>query len=147
VPPDAGPEIVIAAPGDGLTVGVSQQLAVSGCVALLGVVQQMCHEGGGDRLPAHGFALFPQEDQALIRVEILRTQCEGAAAAARGLGVQPQQQGVEDDVIARGACGVGDRPSSCGVNTRRMEGSRRGLLTRCAWLSLGSMRPSAMARL
>ena len=51
------------------------------------VVLQMGHQGRGDRLPADRLALLPEEHQTLGRVEILGTQCERAAAAARRLQV------------------------------------------------------------
>ena len=71
-------------------------------MAFLGVLHQRGHQGGGDRLPADRLALFAQQDQALIGVQFGRAQREGAAAAACGLGVQPQDQRIEVGVIARG---------------------------------------------
>jgi hypothetical protein len=41
-------------------------------------------------LPAHGFALFTELDEALVGVEVDRAQGKGAAAPARGFGVQAQ---------------------------------------------------------
>jgi hypothetical protein len=49
---------------------------------LAAVLDEPAHQGGGDRLPAHRLALFPQQDQALIRVQIIRAQRQRAAAAA-----------------------------------------------------------------
>lgn len=87
-----------------------------------GVALQVVHEGGRDRLPAHGLALLAQEDQALVRVQILRAHGEGTAAAACGLGVQAQQQRVQGGVVARGGgdmvdlseLGIGDRATGGG---------------------------------
>ena len=41
-----------------------------------------------------------QPDQALLWIEIARQERQGAAAAAGGLGVQPQQQRVQLRVVA-----------------------------------------------
>jgi hypothetical protein len=71
-------------------------------VPLLAVLHQARHQGRRDRLPADRLIRFPQPDQALVRVQIVRAQREGAAAAAGGLGVQPQQQRVQLGIIARG---------------------------------------------
>jgi hypothetical protein len=60
------------------------------------------HQRGRDRLPPHGLALLAQPDQALLRIEIGRPQCEGSAAPTSGLGVQAQEQGVEGWVVAGG---------------------------------------------
>ena len=81
------------------------------------VLDEPGHQGGRDRLPADRLALLPQQDQALVRVEILRTQRERAAAAAGGLRVQPQQQRVQLRVIARGRGGLVDLRQS-GVRQR-----------------------------
>ena len=40
-------------------------------VPLFGVVVQVGHQGGGDRLPADGLAFLSQQDQALDGVEVL----------------------------------------------------------------------------
>ncbi len=85
--------------------------------ALLGVLQQVSHQRRRDRLPANGFALLPQADEALVGVEVSALQRERAAAPARGLGVQAQQQRVEcrivpgrrRNVVDLGKAGVGDR--------------------------------------
>ena len=103
----------------GLPVAVAQQPPVRRGVPFLGVPDQRGHQGGGDRLPADRLALFPQQDQALIAVQVGRAQRERAAAAAGGLGVQPQDQRVEFGVVARGGGdlvdlrqpGVGDGPA------------------------------------
>jgi hypothetical protein len=50
---------------------------------------------GDDWLPADCLAFFPEQDQALLAVEVGRAQAQGAAAAAGGLGVQPEDQRVE----------------------------------------------------
>jgi len=51
-----------------------------------GVPRQGGHEGGRDRLPPDGLAFLAQQDQALVRVEVLRAQRqrsrEGAAVVA-----------------------------------------------------------------
>jgi len=69
---DPGPEVIVAAGGDRLACGVAKQLAMLWGVTVLGVALQVRHQRRGDGLPAGSFALFPQEDQALGRVEILR---------------------------------------------------------------------------
>ncbi|WP_177216990.1 hypothetical protein [Amycolatopsis arida] len=51
---------------------------------------------------------FSQEDQALRGIEVSRPESEGAIAAAHGLGVQPQQKGVQSWVVAGGGRGVVD---------------------------------------
>jgi hypothetical protein len=56
---------------------------------LRGVLAKVVHEGGGDRLPPDGSAFLPEEDQALLRVEVLWAEGQGATAAAGGLDVQP----------------------------------------------------------
>jgi hypothetical protein len=59
-------------------------------------------------LPADGPAFLADVDQAAVLVEVLRAQSERSAAAARGFGVQPQDEGVEFGVIAGGGDGVVD---------------------------------------
>ena len=71
-------------------------------MSFLAVPDECGHQGGRDRLPADGFSLFPQLDQALFRVEVLRAQGQGAAPPAGGLGVEAEQQGVEVGVIPGG---------------------------------------------
>jgi hypothetical protein len=56
---------------------------------LLAMLDEAGHQGGGDRLPAD-LAFSRQPDQALVRVEIIRAQREGAAPAAGGLGMKPE---------------------------------------------------------
>ena len=46
---------------------------------------------GADRLPPDGASLFAELNEAVVGVEVGQAQRESAAAAARGLGVQPQQ--------------------------------------------------------
>lgn len=70
---DACPEVVVAAVGDWLAVAVAQQWCGRWCGALLPMLEQVPHEGGRDRLPAHGVALLVEEDEALIRVEVGRS--------------------------------------------------------------------------
>jgi hypothetical protein len=74
VPADAGPQVVIAAVGDRPPAGVPQQLPVRRGMSILAVLDQTAHQGGGDRLPADRLALLPQQDQALVRIQIPRTQ-------------------------------------------------------------------------
>jgi hypothetical protein len=77
-----------------------------------------------------------QPDQALLGIQIARQQGQGAAAAAGGLHVQPQEQRVERWVVA-GGCGdlgelvepvVGQRhagasqPARFGYSRRRVLG-------------------------
>ena len=57
----------------------------------------------GDATP-----LFPQQDQALVRVQVGRAQGQRAAAAAGRLGMQPQQQRIQLWVITRGRGGLVD---------------------------------------
>lgn len=40
----------------------------------LAMLDQVGHHGGGDRLPANGLALLPEQDQALIRVQAGRAR-------------------------------------------------------------------------
>jgi hypothetical protein len=94
LPADPSPQVVVPAGPDRPPVGVPQQLPAGRGMALLTVPHEAGHQGGGDRLPAHRLALLPQQDQALVRVQIGRAQGQRAATAARGLGVQPQQQRV-----------------------------------------------------
>jgi hypothetical protein len=54
-------------------------------------------------LPPGGVALLPQQDQALVAVEVRRPQRERAAAPARRLDVQ-QQQRVQVRVVAGAGC-------------------------------------------
>jgi hypothetical protein len=68
--------------GDRPPVGVPQQLPVRRGMPLLAVLDQAAHQGGRDRLPADRLALFPQQDQALVRVQVPRAQGERAAAPA-----------------------------------------------------------------
>src|ERR1035441_8374143 len=49
--------------------------------------------------PEPSGALLPQQDQALVRIQVPRAQRQRAAAAAGGLTVQPEQQGVQLRVI------------------------------------------------
>jgi hypothetical protein len=72
------------------------------------VLDEAAHQGGRDRLPADRLALFPQQDQALVWVEIVRAQRQCAAAAAGGIGVQPQQQRVQLRVVPGGRGGLVD---------------------------------------
>jgi hypothetical protein len=60
------------------------------------------HQGRGDRLGTDGLAFLAQPDQALLRVEVIGAQGQGAAGPAGGLGVQAQQQRVQLGVIPGG---------------------------------------------
>jgi hypothetical protein len=91
VPADPGPQVVIAAVGDRPPVRVSHQLPVLRGVPLLAVLGQAGHQGWGDRLPADRLAFLPEQDQALVRVQVPRPQGQRAAAPAGGLSVQSQQ--------------------------------------------------------
>ena len=73
-----------------MPVSVAQQLLAGRGVPLAGVPGQAGHQGVRNRLPADCLALLPQQDQALVSVEILRTQRERAASAASGFCMQPQ---------------------------------------------------------
>src|ERR1700722_8468433 len=65
--------------------GVAQQPPVGRGVAFLRVPCQRGHECRGHWLPADRLALFPEQDQALLAVEVGRAQGERAAAAAGSL--------------------------------------------------------------
>ena len=103
------PEIVVTPGGDRLAVGVSQQ-ALAGVEAApaFAVREQVRHQRGRYGLPAHGLAFLVQPDQALLRVEVFWRKRQGAAAAAGGLGVQPQQQRVQGRVIPGGGGDLGE---------------------------------------
>ncbi len=101
------PQVVVATAGQGAAVPVAQQPVVGqDRAAAAGMVSEGGGEGCADRLPANGAALLAELDQAAIDVEVGQAQREGAAAAARGLGVQAQQQCIEDDIVAAGGGGV-----------------------------------------
>ena len=99
---DADPQAVVAPVGDRPAVPVAHQPAVRWGVALLGVADECGHQGRGYRLPPDRLALFPEQDQALVAVQVGRAQGEGAAAAAGGLGVQPQDHRVELGIVSGG---------------------------------------------
>jgi len=67
---DAGPEVVVAAGGDGASVAVAQEWFGWAAAALFMVVDEGVHEGGGDGLPAGSSAFFVQVDEALFGVEV-----------------------------------------------------------------------------
>ena len=93
------------------------------------ILRPGAHQGRGDRLPADCLALLPQPDQALVRIQIIRPQGQRAGTPARGLGVQPQQEGVQLRVVT---CGRGDFIVSASLvsgRARRVVGRRRGLAT------------------
>jgi hypothetical protein len=87
------------------------------------VLDEAGHQGWGDRLPADRLALLPQQDQALLRVQIPRPQRQRATAPAGRLGVEPQQQGVQLRIVARSR---GDLVDLCQPDIRqRPPGSRQ----------------------
>jgi hypothetical protein len=59
-------------------------------------------------LPADGVAFFVESDEAVVGVEVVGSEGEGAAAAAGGSGVQADEQGVEFGVAAGGGRDVVD---------------------------------------
>ena len=82
VPPSPGPQVVIPPGGDRLPAGVPKQLPARRRMPLAAVLDEPAHQGGGDRLTAHRLALLPQQDQALIRIQIIRAQRRRATAPA-----------------------------------------------------------------
>jgi hypothetical protein len=60
-------------------------------MAFGGVPCQGGHQGGGDRLPADRLALFPQQDQALLAVQVgwAKGDSHRLAEALTGKGVIP----------------------------------------------------------
>lgn len=56
-------------------------------------------------MPPDGAAFFVQLYEAVVGVEVFEGDGEGAAAAAGGFCVEAGEGGVEDDVVAVGACG------------------------------------------
>src|SRR5262249_53901976 len=122
---------------DRLSAAIAQQLAVRVAVAaLLAVGQQVPHQGGRDRLPSYGLALLAQPDEALVDVEVAWAEGKRTTAAARRLGVQSQQQGVQFGIVAGGAGYLVD-PSELGVwqgtagagKAARLRDPRRGIVT------------------
>src|SRR6185369_15025223 len=94
--PEPLPKVVVAARRDRLAVSVPQDLI--GWVvraALVGVCNEVAHQGGRDGLPPHGFALLFQSDKALLDIEVTTAQGERAAATAGCLDVQPEQEAVQ----------------------------------------------------
>jgi hypothetical protein len=69
------------------------------------MVDEAVGERGGDGLPPDGAAFLVQLDEAVVGVEVLQADGEGAAAATGGFGVQAEQECVEDDVVAARAGG------------------------------------------
>jgi len=68
-----------------------------------GVVSQAVGEGWCDGLPADGAAFLVEFDSAAVGVEVLEPDGECAASSAGCLGVQAEQQGVEDGVVPANA--------------------------------------------
>jgi hypothetical protein len=108
--------------GNRAAVRVAQQLPVGRGVPLLAVLEGAGRQSGGDRLPADRLALLPQQDQALLRIQILR-----AAGPVRrrggGLGMQAEYQRVQLRVIARGRSDLVDLGKS--VVWQRAAGGRQ----------------------
>jgi hypothetical protein len=99
--------VVVAAGGERSAVAVAQEwVGGQGRAAGGGGLEQAVGEGWADGLPALGVAFLVEPDQA--SVEVGEVDGEGAAAAAGGFGVQSQQQGVEDGVVAADAGGSVD---------------------------------------
>ena len=103
-----GPQAVIAAGGNRPPVPVAQQLPAGRGVPLLAMLGEPGHQGRRDRLPADGLPFLAQPDQALAGVDVIGPQRERPAAAAGGLGVQPQQQRVEFGIVAAVRGGLAD---------------------------------------
>jgi hypothetical protein len=100
------PEVVVAAAGQRASIaepqqGIRGEDGSAGC----GVVDQAVRECGGDGLPADGAAFFAESDQAAVWVEVLESDAERAAASACGLGVESEEECVEDGVVAADAGG------------------------------------------
>ena len=104
MPPQPLPKVVIAAGRYRLTVSVSQDLVgwVVGA-ALVGVREQVAHQGWRDGLPPYGLALLPQPHEALLDIKVAPTQGECATAPACGFDVQPEQQAIQLGVVAGGS--------------------------------------------
>src|SRR2546423_9590225 len=97
----AVPEVVVATAGDrGPVAEPQQRVGGQGRAAVTSVLGQRGDKVQGDRLPPLGTTLLTQANQAVGGVEIHQPQPERATTTARGLGVQPQQQRVENDVVA-----------------------------------------------
>jgi hypothetical protein len=137
---DAGPEVVVAAGGDGVAVAVAEQLFGGGAASLLVV-----DEGGGDGLPAGGAAFLVEVNEALFGVEV----------AGRRASAPPRRQAVSVWSLRRRVSSSGSLPVVAAVwmisasrwlgRARRLLGSRRGFVTRRAGLSPSVMSRSAMA--
>jgi hypothetical protein len=90
------PRMLVALLGDRPAVGVSQEaLAVAESAPAFAMGEEVPHQCRRYGLPAYCLAFLAQPDQALFRVQVVRRQREGAAAAARGFHVQPQQGRVQ----------------------------------------------------
>jgi hypothetical protein len=102
---DALPQVVVAPRGQRAAVAVTQQL-IRRCdgTAVVRVVDQMGGQVEADRLPAQRFALLTQPNESLIRIEVGPAQRERAPAPAGRLGVQAQQQRIENRVVAARPC-------------------------------------------
>ena len=62
--------------------------------------EEVAHQRRRYGLPAYCLAFLAQPDQALLRVQVVRRERQGAAAAACGFHVQPQQERVQGRVVA-----------------------------------------------
>jgi hypothetical protein len=100
------PEVVVAPGADRPAVGVPQQGPAWGeATPAFPVGQQMRHQGGGYGLPAHRLAFLVQLDKTMLGIQVFRHARQGTAAAAGGLGMQPQEESIEGRVIS---CSRGD---------------------------------------
>src|SRR6266536_3245566 len=103
---DAFPEVVVAAAGDRLPVAVPQQsICGRDRATAAGVLVEVGGEVEGDRLPAQRGALLGQLYEAVFGIEVGQLESECSPASAGGLGVQTQQQSVQDDIVAGGPGG------------------------------------------
>jgi hypothetical protein len=87
---ETNPEVVVAAGAYSSPILVAQQLSAYRSVTLLGVLLKVRHQSGGNRLPAEGFPLLAESDEALVGVEISRTQRQRTPTPTSGFGVQAQ---------------------------------------------------------
>src|SRR5947209_2516765 len=87
---ETNPQVVVPAGAYFSPILVAQQLSADRSVTLLCVLLKVRHQSGGDRLPAEGFPLLAEPDEALVGVEISRTQRQRAPAPTSGFSVQAQ---------------------------------------------------------
>jgi hypothetical protein len=109
--------MLVALLGDRPAVGVSQQaLAAAESAPAFAVGEEVPHQCRRYGLPAYCLAFLAQPDQALFRVQVVRRQREGAAAAARGFHVLPQQERVQGRSCPAAACGFTQVTQGCAGN-------------------------------